>query len=105
MFDLGGRITRRGKTIVVSDELIQHIAAQGQAINLKSGGREGGRGIRRLIADLVEDRIQLAAIRSKHDYGRSRTIRLNLKATAATNENSPASGTVAKALEIEVSFE
>ena len=55
-------LTHRGKTIVVADELIEHIAAQGHAVNVKSGGREGGRGIRRLLAELVEDRIQLAAI-------------------------------------------
>ncbi|HEY3963125.1 MAG TPA: AAA family ATPase, partial [Planctomycetaceae bacterium] len=98
-------LTHRGKTIVVSDELIQHIAAQGQAINVKSGGREGGRGIRRLIAELVEDRIQLAAIRSKAGYARCRTIRLTLKASAATNESSPPGGTAAKGPEIDISFE
>jgi ATP-dependent Clp protease ATP-binding subunit ClpA len=98
-------LTHRGKTIVVSDELVQHIAAQGQAINVKSGGREGGRGIRRLIAELVEDRIQLAAIRSKAGYARCRTIRLTLKASAATNESSPPGGTAAKGPEIDISFE
>jgi ATP-dependent Clp protease ATP-binding subunit ClpA len=98
-------LMHRGKTIVVSDELIQHIAVQGQAINLKSGGREGGRGIRRLIAELVEDRIQLAAIRSKADYARCRTIRLTLKASAAANESSPPGGTAAKGPEIDISFE
>lgn len=73
-------LTHRGKTIAVSDELMQHIAAEGHAINVKSGGREGGRGIRRLIAELVEDRIQLAAIRSKHEYAHSSSIRLELSA-------------------------
>ncbi len=69
-------LKHRGKTIVVADDLVQHIACQGHAINTKSGGREGGRGIRRLLAELVEDRIQLAAIKSKHDYARCQTLRL-----------------------------
>jgi ATP-dependent Clp protease ATP-binding subunit ClpA len=75
-------LKHRGKTIVVSDELVQHIARQGYAINTKSGGREGGRGIRRLLAELVEDRIQLAAIKSKHDYARCHTLRLGLNGTS-----------------------
>ena len=83
----------RGKTIVVAAELLQHIARQGHAINTKSGGREGGRGIRRLLAELVEDRIQLAAIKSKHDYARCHTLRLNLnessQATLAPFDSSP----------------
>ena len=74
----------RGKTIVVSNVLVQHIAKQGHAINTKSGGREGGRGIRRLLSELVEDRIQLAAIRSKHEYGRCDTIRLDLAGSSPT---------------------
>lgn len=68
----------RDKTVVVSDELMAHIARQGTALNDKSAGREGGRGIRRLVADLVEDPIQRAALRSKPAYVRCDTIRLEL---------------------------
>jgi len=74
-------LKHRGKTVVVSDDLVHHIARQGHVINTKSGGREGGRGIRRLLAELVEDRIQLAAIRSKHEYARCRILRLGLNGT------------------------
>ena len=97
-------LTHRGKTIVVADELIQHIAAQGHAVNVKSGGREGGRGIRRLIADLVEDRIQNTAIRSKHDYARCRTIRLTI-ARLDPAQAVPPHGTHDVSPPVEVAFE
>src|SRR5258708_31498789 len=78
-------LQHRGKTIEVPDELIINIARQGCSINEKSGGREGGRGIRRLIADQIEDRIQRAAVCAKSDYTRCRTIRLGLVAPSAAD--------------------
>ncbi len=90
----------RSKSIVVSDGLINHIAREGHAINTKSGGREGGRGIRRLLAELVEDRVQLAAIRSKHEYSTCRTLRLDLTGSSQKTNTSSDSST-----NIVVSFE
>jgi ATP-dependent Clp protease ATP-binding subunit ClpC len=73
----------RDKSLIVPDDLIAHIAREGHVMNEKSGGREGGRGIRRLIDDLVEDPIQRAAIRSKSNYTRCHTIRLGLQQTSS----------------------
>jgi hypothetical protein len=64
------------------------IAGQGDAINVKSVGREGGRGIRRLIAELVENRLQIAAIWSKREYSGSRTIRLTVPEMHAVGSTS-----------------
>lgn len=52
------------------------IARRGHELDEQSGGREGGRGIRRLIDDLIEDRIQKAAVRAKREYAAARTIEL-----------------------------
>ncbi|MBI3864167.1 MAG: ATP-dependent Clp protease ATP-binding subunit, partial [Planctomycetia bacterium] len=70
----------RGKEVVIPDELVSHIARQGQRLNEKSGGREGGRGIRRLITDLIEDRIQRAAADAKHEYRNCHAIVVTLNA-------------------------
>ncbi|MFN0054920.1 MAG: AAA family ATPase [Planctomycetales bacterium] len=70
----------REKTIVVPEELVCQIAKRGRELNERSNGREGGRGIRRLIDDLVEDRIQRAATGARQEYTRCRTIELGCDA-------------------------
>jgi ATP-dependent Clp protease ATP-binding subunit ClpA len=90
----------RGKTVIVPDELVLDIARKGAQLNDKSGGREGGRGIRRLIDDLIEDRIQRAAAGDRRAYGECRTIRLALIETQVRELSTPAT-----TAEVSVAFE
>lgn len=49
---------KREKQLTVAEELIRHIADEAHRLNQRSGDREGGRVVRRLIADLVESPLQ-----------------------------------------------
>lgn len=48
---------KRNKQITISPEVIQQLGQKGHELNERSGGREGGRIIRKLVADEVEARI------------------------------------------------
>lgn len=78
--------THRDKTLTVSDEFISKIARQALRLNEKSGGREGGRGVRRLIADLVEDPVQRAAVGAGTDYRNCTEIELGLLSPSANDD-------------------
>jgi ATP-dependent Clp protease ATP-binding subunit ClpA len=82
-------LKHRGKQVRISEPLIGHIAREGNEINIKSNGREGGRGIRRLISELIEDQIQQAAIRSRNDYQRATVIHLDLRKPEANSLYTP----------------
>lgn len=49
---------RRGKRLEVPAELVEHIAERSHQVNEKSKGKEGGRIVRKLIAELVEAAVQ-----------------------------------------------
>jgi len=49
---------KRGKRLEVPEELIQHIAERSHEINEQSKGKEGGRIVRKLIAELIEAAVQ-----------------------------------------------
>ena len=67
---------RRDKTLCIADDVLAAIAARGHALNEKSGGREGGRIIRKLLSELVESRIQTVAVEQASLYKRCHTIRV-----------------------------
>ncbi|QDT76778.1 ATP-dependent Clp protease ATP-binding subunit ClpC [Gimesia maris] len=69
---------RRDKIIVVSDSLISALAKEAYRKNEKSGGKEGGRIIRKLISELIERRIQEETIIDKQRYQISTCITLEL---------------------------
>lgn len=69
---------RRDKTLHIAANVLKGIADRGYALNTQSGGREGGRIIRKLLSDLVESRIQCVAIENPSFYKRCRTIRVEL---------------------------
>lgn len=52
---------KRQQQLTIPGELIEQIGKKGHALNERSGGREGGRIIKKLIADAVGSRIQTAA--------------------------------------------
>ncbi|REJ69529.1 MAG: ATP-dependent Clp protease ATP-binding subunit [Planctomycetota bacterium] len=59
---------KRGKQLVVPQELIDYIAAKSHDENSKADGREGGRIVRKLIADIVESPLQRAISDRPQDY-------------------------------------
>lgn len=71
-------IKRRDKELCISDEVIRTIANHGHMLNEKSGGREGGRIIRKLLSEVVESRVQLLAIQRATEYQQCRSIRIEL---------------------------
>ncbi|MBS0266553.1 MAG: ATP-dependent Clp protease ATP-binding subunit [Planctomycetes bacterium] len=95
-------LKHRGKQVQISEPLISHIARQGHEINTKSNGREGGRGIRRLISELIEDQIQQAAIRARSVYQRATIIQLNLRDREIDSATPPISNGVENVADIAI---
>lgn len=69
-------LERRDKQVNISENLIQAIASESFRRNEKSGGKEGGRIIRKLISELIERRIQEEALKNKANYQTSNSIKL-----------------------------
>jgi ATP-dependent Clp protease ATP-binding subunit ClpA len=59
---------KRGKRLAVPETLIRHIADQAHALNEKSKGKEGGRVVRKLIAEWVEAPVQRETSRQPAAY-------------------------------------
>ena len=71
-------LDRRDKNITVSESLISAIAQEAYRRNDKSGGKEGGRIIRKLISELIERRIQEETLKDKQRYHSTSSINLGL---------------------------
>ena len=71
-------LDRRDKNIAVSESLISAIAQEANRRNDKSGGKEGGRIIRKLISELIERRIQEETLKDKQRYHSTSSINLGL---------------------------
>lgn len=67
-------LKRREKRVEISEDAILTIADHGHALNQKSGGKEGGRIIRKLLSELVEGRIQRLAVDNSDAYQACHTI-------------------------------
>lgn len=78
---------RRGKRIEVPENLIEAIGRFCHASNEKSGGKEGGRIVRKTIADVIESRIQTEAMRDDAAYRACETVTLSY---TAADENDTA---------------
>jgi ATP-dependent Clp protease ATP-binding subunit ClpA len=59
---------KRGKRLEVPETLVRHIGEQSHLLNERSKGKEGGRIVRKLIAEWVEAAIQREATRKAVDY-------------------------------------
>lgn len=68
---------RRDKRLVIAHDVVVAIANRGHQLNQKSGGREGGRIIRKLLSELIESRIQLLAVQAPGEYKQCRSICIN----------------------------
>lgn len=80
LFDLRARFwrERRGKELIVPENLITHIALLSHAENVRSGGSEGGRIVEKKIADLVEIPLTEAMAEREAEYERCARIELAL---------------------------
>jgi len=71
---------RRNKRLSIADAFVEAVADQAHQANEKSQHKEGGRIVRRLIADLVEEPIQRAIAERPDEYSRCTTVELRLVA-------------------------
>lgn len=92
-------LKRREKQVHVPESLIRAIGRACHSSNEQSGGKEGGRIVRRMIADVIESRIQQLAMRGAEAYRNCTTIRLSYQ-TPANDEDCPLRGA-----DVGVSFE
>lgn len=67
---------KREKTIVVPDSLIKYIAKRSHQENERSGGKEGGRIVGKLMSDLIEASIQREASEREDEYKACNMIEL-----------------------------
>lgn len=63
-------LTRRNKRLDIQEELVRHVGEQAYQLNEKSGGKEGGRIVRKLLSEWVESKIQREVTRRPEDYKR-----------------------------------
>lgn len=67
---------KREKTLVVPEMLIQYIAEYSHRRNQRSGNKEGGRIVERLLSHLIEDQIQFEQMRDKDAYQMAEIIEI-----------------------------
>jgi hypothetical protein len=105
-------LSKREKHIVVPPELMEQIGREALQLNSATNGEQGGRGVKRLVGDLIESRIQSAAAAAPEAYKACPTIRLVYRALnpelarqqSRSEDDSPA-GTTAPASDLAVVFE
>lgn len=81
--------TQRRKKLRIPDGLVEFIGKHACRMNDKSQGREGGRIVRKLIADLVETRIQKAIVESPQQYQQAHTISVSCDLGTSANGADP----------------
>jgi ATP-dependent Clp protease ATP-binding subunit ClpA len=69
--------TRRQKILQISDAILANIAKRAHAADVKSQGKEGGRIVRKLLADLVEAPIQNAIGLNPEQYRAATTVQVD----------------------------
>jgi tRNA A37 threonylcarbamoyladenosine biosynthesis protein TsaE len=62
--------SRRGKHLEVAEELVRYVGEEAHRLNEQSKGKEGGRVVRKLIADRLEARLQREMALRPADYRR-----------------------------------
>ncbi|HSG73108.1 MAG TPA: hypothetical protein VLA12_22025, partial [Planctomycetaceae bacterium] len=100
----------RNKDLIIEENLIQALAYEAYRRNEKSGGKEGGRIIRKLIADLIERKILDESLQDREQFQSMTRIVVKLSEALPPvidrdEENSPdVKSTLTREL-IQVSFE
>lgn len=79
-------LRRREKQLLIADNVLNAIASWSHFVNEKSGGKEGGRIIRKVLSESVESRIQSFAIQNPSSYKRCQTIRVELPTGQQDNQ-------------------
>jgi ATP-dependent Clp protease ATP-binding subunit ClpA len=69
---------KREKELRAQEDVVQFIADEGHRLNTKAGGTEGGRIIDKLIADLVDGPVAVAAEEREAEYRSCRRIEVGL---------------------------
>ncbi len=82
-------VAKRGKELVVAESLIAHVAEQAHRLNEKSQGKEGGRVVRKLIADWIEAPLQRAVTDRPADYRGCENITLDFQSPEAPPAEGP----------------
>jgi hypothetical protein len=67
---------KREKTLLIPDALIEYIAERSHQENERSGNKEGGRIVEKLIAELVEENIQREQSEREDEYKEARSIEI-----------------------------
>lgn len=70
---------KREKILIVPDILVKYIAEHSHRTNQRSGNKEGGRIVERLLSQLVGDSIQNEQMRDEEAYQMAETIELQCK--------------------------
>jgi len=82
-------LRKRDKTVDVPEGLIESIGRTAHRVNESAGGKEGGRLVRKLIADLVEGPVQREAGRNPEEYQRCRRVVLEYDAPEGVADDAP----------------
>jgi ATP-dependent Clp protease ATP-binding subunit ClpA len=80
---------RRSKRLDVPDALALYIAEQGHRMDERSGGKEGGRIIRKLLSEWVEARLQREASLRPEEYKRCSAVALEFTPPPVPPETAP----------------
>ncbi|MDA8378930.1 MAG: AAA family ATPase [Planctomycetia bacterium] len=78
---------KRLKALTVPECLIRAIGGRAFALDVKSQGREGGRIVRKLIADVIEARIQHAIGAAPATYRECRTVEITFTPPQSTGDS------------------
>ncbi|WP_437225948.1 AAA family ATPase [Planctomicrobium sp. SH661] len=82
-------LQKRHQQLTMTPEVIAWIGRKGHESNERSGGREGGRIIKKLVSDEIECRIQSAAIAHSSKHHSSETIQVMIEGDEIRVEFSP----------------
>ncbi len=69
---------KRGKRLEIPVDLVERIAAEAHRLNEQAKGKEGGRIVRKLLADWVEGPLQRAVSSQPDDYRRCTSVRIHV---------------------------
>jgi ATP-dependent Clp protease ATP-binding subunit ClpA len=81
--------SKRGKLLELPNPLAIYIADQGHRINDRSGGKEGGRVIRKLYSEWVEAKLQREASQRPEEYKQCTKVAVEFAPPAAIAETGP----------------
>jgi len=79
----------RSKRLEVPDELVAYIGAAARRLDERANGKEGGRVVRKLVAEWVEAPLQRAMASDPEGYQRAKTVTIEFEAGPLPSEDAP----------------